>query len=100
MSKGSLGRTNFLGRAIIELSELEEGEVHSCWFDLHSLNPKDKKSYGKIYFLLQQVSDHNDGFLAHYGSPLSCIPLRVNYGDILFFSSKGFVSSATRIATW
>lgn len=99
-SRGSFGKSTFLGKATIEISSLKEDKVSDCFYDVRSLDPNDKKTYGKIYFLFQKVKDPSLGFLSYYGKPVSAIPQRLDLADLLFFSSKGIVSSATRVATW
>ena len=63
------------------------------------MDPNDKTIYGKMTFMIYNSKSSSKGFLSSYGKPLSTIPHRLDIGDLILFSSKGFVGGATRIAT-
>ena len=96
-SKGALGKIIFLGKTSVKLSKLKNDEINHVNYQIK--DGKDTSNSGKIELIIQKHCDYKKGFLAHYGKPLEVIPQRVDYGDLLFFHSKGIVGGATRVAT-
>eukprot|EP01102_Stenamoeba_stenopodia_P010770 TRINITY_DN3270_c0_g1_i1.p1 TRINITY_DN3270_c0_g1~~TRINITY_DN3270_c0_g1_i1.p1 ORF type:complete len:730 (-),score=170.61 TRINITY_DN3270_c0_g1_i1:73-2262(-) len=93
------------GEALVDLSTIKFDSITDCWLPCASpptpvgstaVNPYSVK----MHLIIHKSKSMKSGMLAHYGKPLTAIPIRADVGDLFLMSSTMTWALAQKIATW
>eukprot|EP01090_Pellita_catalonica_P023583 TRINITY_DN9804_c0_g1_i1.p1 TRINITY_DN9804_c0_g1~~TRINITY_DN9804_c0_g1_i1.p1 ORF type:complete len:388 (-),score=48.20 TRINITY_DN9804_c0_g1_i1:37-1200(-) len=95
-SNSWLSANESLGTCKYSLKDTPFDEVIDLNLDIFT---NDEKAKSKLHIIVHKIRKSSHGMLKQFGRVMRCIPLRLNFGDIILFNNPEWVRLTIKVAT-